>query len=197
MPRACAPLLLLLVVYQAFGQQSPANSPTAAAAAPGLEADWDVAPVLQDIAKNTDKLLPALDRVDARVWVDQGASETYAEQVQLCKDMVKTVSAMARDLAQNPEQLAASINLFIRMQTLDVMLISVEEGVRKYQKAADAQALAGLEAEGSPTRDRFQRYIISLAGAREQDLKVMDEEAQRCRGIVTAPAATAKTIKKK
>ena len=196
MPRACA--VLLLFVGQVFAQQSPPASQSSAPIPAGLEADWDIAPVLQDIAKYTDKLLPAFDRIDARAWVDRGASETYAEQVQLCKDMVKTVAATARDLAQNPEQLAASINLFIRMQNLDVMLLSVEEGVRKYQTEADAQALAGIEAEGGPTRERFQQYIINLAGAREQDLKVMDEEAQRCRGIVTLPpAATAKTIKKK
>ena len=195
MLRVCA--VAILFAFQAFAQQSQTNPQPGDAAPAGLENDWDVAPLLQEIAKQTDKLLPALDKVDARAWINNGASETYAEQVQRCRDMAKNVGAAARDLSQNPEQLAALINMFIRMENLHVMLLSVEEGTRKYQTAADAQALAGVEAEGSASRERFQRYIISLAAAREQDLKTMDEEAQRCRGLVTAPPASAKTIKKK
>lgn len=199
MPRACA--AALFVAFQAFAQPAQplqtASSPTSPTVV-GLENDWDIAPVLQEIAKHTDKLIPALDRIDARSWVDQGASETYAEQVQLAKDMAKEVAATARELAENPEQLAASINVFIRMKNLDMMLVSLEEGIRKYQKPADAQALAGLEVEASRSREQFQRYIINLAAAREQDLKVMDVEAQRCRSLVTAPPpSTAKSIKKK
>jgi hypothetical protein len=161
--------------------------------------DWDIAPVLQEIGKQADKLSPALDRINARAWVDQGASETYAEQVQLCKDQAHAVAETARELSQNPEQLAPSINLFIRMQTLDVMLVSLQEGIRKYQGAADAQSLASLAAQASPSRDRFQKYIVNLADAREEELKVMDKEAQRCRGLVTAvpPASAPKPIRKK
>jgi hypothetical protein len=154
--------------------------------------------VLQAIGKHAGRLLPALDAIDARAWVNQGASETYAEQLQLCKDQVRNTAEAARELARNPEQLAASIDLFIRLQNLDVMLLSLQEGIRKYQTAADAQSLAALEAEGSADRERFQRYIVNLASAREQDLKVMDKEAQRCRALVTAPAAAvSKPVKKK
>jgi hypothetical protein len=101
----------------------------------------------------------------------------------------------ARELARNPEQLGLSIDLFIRIQSLEVMLLSLQEGIRKYQTAADAQALAAIEAQNSTNRERFQRYIVNLAAAREQDLKVMDKEAQRCRGLVTAPP-TASKVKK-
>ena len=65
------------------------------------------------------------------------------------------------------------------------MLNSLEEGVRKYQSPAEASALASLEAENGANRDRFQKYIVNLAAEREQDLAVMDREAQRCRGILT------------
>ena len=197
MYRACA--AALLAVFQAVAQQPQGTSPQQTASAPaGLETDWDIAVVLQEIGKHADRLLPALNRIDARAWVDQGASETYAEQLESCKDQAKTLGETARELARNPERLASSIDLFIRMESLGVTLLSLQEGIRKYQSGADAQALAALEAQGSATREKFKRYIVNLADAREQELKVMDQEAQRCRGIVTAPAATAsKPVKKK
>jgi hypothetical protein len=196
MHRACAAAILTVLI--AVAQQPQAASQQSTPNPPGLETDWDIAVVLQEIGKHADRLLPALERIDARAWVDQGASETYAEQLQLCKDQTKTLGETARDLAQNPEQLAASIDLFIRIQSLEVMLLSLEEGIRKYQTAADAQALAALEAQDSANRGRFERYIVNLASTREQELKVMDKEAQRCRGLATAPPATAsKSVKKK
>jgi hypothetical protein len=71
----------------------------------------------------------------------------------------------------------------------------VEEGMHRYQTPASAQALASLQAESGANRDRLQRYIVNLAAEREQELHVMDQEAQRCRGTVTAPAS--KSGKKK
>jgi hypothetical protein len=196
MYRACA--AAIFTVLLAFAQEPHAAPPQTAPSPAGLETDWDIAAVLQEIGKHADRLLPALDRIDARAWVEQGASETYAEQVQSCKDQAKNLSEAARQLAANPEQLGSSIDLFIRLQSLDVTLLSLQEGIRKYQTAADAQALAALAAQNSTSRERFQRYIVDLANTREQELKVMDKEAQRCRGLVTAPPATAsKPVKKK
>jgi len=147
---------------------------------------------------HADRLIPALDRIDASAWVEQGASETYAEQLQLCKDQARLLADAARELARNPEQLASSIDLFIRLQSLDVMLLSLQEGIRKYQAPAAAQALAALVAQDGASRERFQRYIVNLASAREQELAVMDKEAQRCRALVTAPSAAAsKPVRKK
>ena len=67
----------------------------------------------------------------------------------------------------------------------------VGEGIRKYQGAADAQALASAAGRNGAARERLQRYVVNLAAEREQDLAVMDREAQRCRGILTqAPPRT-------
>jgi hypothetical protein len=196
MHRACAAAILSVLV--AVAQPPQAGPRQSASTPPGLDPEWDIAPVLREIGMQAGRLLPALDRIDARAWVEEGASETYAEQLQLCKDQTRMVADAARELARSPEQLAASIDLFIRLQSLDVMLLSVQEGIRKYRAPADAQALAELVAQGSPSRERFQRYIVSLASARERELTVMDKEAQRCRGLVTAPSAAAsKPVRKK
>jgi len=196
MHRACAAAILSVLVAVAQPPQAAPRQP--ASAPPGLEAEWDIAPVLREIAMHAGRLLPALDRIDASAWVEQGASETYAEQLQMCKDQARLLADAARELARNPEQLASSIDLFIRLQSLDVMLLSLQESIRKYQTPAAAQALAALAAQDSASRERFQRYIVNLASAREQELTVMDREAQRCRGLVTAPSAAAsKPVRKK
>lgn len=36
-------------------------------------------------------------------------------------------------------------------------------------------------AENTANRERLQRYILELAAAREQEFRVADAEAQRCR----------------
>jgi hypothetical protein len=171
--------------------QQPAQQPQAA----GLETDWEIGAALQEIGDHATRLLPALNQIDARSWVDQGASETYAEQLQAAKDQTQSLADGAKALAKNPERLPLALELYFRMQGIDAMLASVEEGMRKYQNPASAQALASLQAEAGANRDRLQRYIVSLAAEREQELHVMDQEAQRCRGTLTAPAS--KSGKKK
>ena len=161
----------------------------------GLETDWDIAAALQEIGAHAARLLPALNQIDARSWVDQGASETYAEQLQAAKDQTQSLADGAKALAKNPERLPVALELYFRMQGIDAMLASVEEGMRRYQTPASAQALASLQAESGANRDRLQRYIVNLAAEREQELHVMDQEAQRCRALVLAPPPPAKKKK--
>jgi hypothetical protein len=189
MPSALRCLTFFACAAALFAQAQTPRQPAGDQSHTGLETEWDIAPVLQAIGAHALRLLPALDRVDARSWVDQGASETYAEQLQASKDQAKALAEDAKSLAKSPERLSASLELLFRMQGLETMLASVEEGVRKYQSPKDAQSLAGLQAQNGVNRDRFQRYLVNLAGEREQELQVMDKEAQRCRALLTAPAA--------
>ena len=176
-----------------YGQAQPPQQPSA-----GLEPEWDIGVILQEMSDHAGRLLPMLDRIDAKAWIEKGASDTYAAQLQSSKDQAKAFADGARDLARNPEMLSASLVLLFRMQGLETMLGSLEEGIRKYQDPAVAQALASLEAENGANRDRFQTYIVNLATEREQQFQVMDREAQRCRGIVTAqPAASPNSGRKK
>jgi hypothetical protein len=176
-------------------QSAPQSAPQSPPPAQGLETDWEIGAALQEIGAHATRLLPALNQIDARAWVDQGASETYAEQLQAAKDQTQSLADGAKALAKNPERLPVALELYFRMQGIDAMLASVEEGMRKYQNPASAQALASLQAEAGANRDRLQRYIVSLAAEREQELHVMDQEAQRCRGTLSAPAT--KSGKKK
>jgi hypothetical protein len=193
-PLVCAAVL----AAQTPGQAPPVPTLPANAVPPppaGLEPDWEIGAILQKIAAHAANLSPALERIDARSWIDQGASETYAEQLQSAKDQARALNSGTLALVKNPEKLPDLLDLFFRMQAIDSMLGSVEEGIRKYGNRPDAQTLTSLQAESSPDRDRLQRYIVNLAAARDREFQAMDHEAQRCRGVVTAPRIV--TVKKK
>jgi hypothetical protein len=186
-------LILWACAAALYGQAQPAHQQPA-----GLEPDWDISVILQEMSTHAGRLLPVLDQIDVQAWVEKGASDTYAAQLQSSKDQAQAFADGARDLARNPEKLSASLELLFRVQGLETMLGSLEEGTRKYQDPAVAQKLASLEAENGANRDRFQKYIVNLAAEREQQFLVMDREAQRCRGILTAqPAASPNSGRKK
>ncbi len=168
---------LLIGCGVALFAQAPSASQTT-----GLETEWDIRPVLMEISAHAGRLLPALQKVDAQGWIAKGASDTYAAQLDSSKAQARALAAGAKALAANPEHLAPALEVYFRIEGLESMLNSLEQGMRKYQNPADAEALAGLEAENGANRRRFQRYIVNLAAQREQDLAVMDREAQRCRG---------------
>jgi len=173
-----------------------AGAQTAPNAGPGsgLENSWEIKPVLEELSAHAGRLEVALDKLNPQAWLEKGASDTYSAQLESSKQQARAVGSEAFALAGNPEKLSAALRVLFRIQGLEAMLGSLEEAVRRYQSPADAQALAQLAAEGGANRDRLQQYVVNLAAAREQDLAVMDKEAQRCRAMVTqtTPAKTRK-----
>jgi hypothetical protein len=171
----------------------PPEQPAPRAEQPaGLDTEWDVGVILGEIGAHAGRLLPELDRVDVTAWAAKGASETYAAQLESSKQQASAVETGAKALSRNPENLARSLELFFRIEGLDSMLGSLEDGLRKYQSQAEAEALASLAAENGANRERFRQYLITLAAEREKQLEVMDREAQRCRGLMMSqppPAA--------
>ena len=172
-------LLLLTCAGIAGAQSNPGSHPA------GLEADWDIAPVLQQISNYATRLAPELDKLDPQVWASKGASETYLRQLQSSKEQAHALKDQAKALMRNPEKLSATLEVLFRIQGLDMLLASLVEGARRYQGPGEADALESLAVQDGASRDRLQGYIVNLATEREHDLEVMDREAQRCRGLVS------------
>jgi len=129
-------------------------------------------------------VLDALDRVDVQAWRTKGASETYAAQLESSKQQARAFEDEAKALAADPDKLADALVLLFRIEGLESMLVSLEQGIRTYQSPADAQALASLAAENGANRERFRKYIVDLAADFEKRFEVMDGEAQRCRAAL-------------
>jgi hypothetical protein len=163
----------------------------------GIEPEWDIRPVLKEIAAYGQRMVPVLGEIDTKGMVENGAPETYATQVNESRLQAQAVATEAAALANAPEKLSAGLQVFFRMQSLERMAGSIEVGLRKYWNPAIADKLTKLVAEIGEDRDRFQRYLVDLAAEREQEYAIMDHEAQRCRGMLARePNAVPKTEKK-
>jgi hypothetical protein len=184
--------ILLLCAAAAYAQAQSSNPPAA-----GLEPAWDIAVVLGEMSSNAARLLPALDRLDVPAWVAKGASETYATQLESSRQQTRALSDEAAALARNPEKLSLALEMYFRVQGLESMLQSLQDGARKYQSQQAAQSVAAEFAEGGANRDRFRTYIVNLAAEREHQFEVMDREAQRCRATLMAPAPPPSTSGRK
>ena len=174
--------LLLACAATVGSQTAPVSRPTS-----NLENPWEIKPVLEAIAAHAARLETALNHLDAQMWVAKGASDTYTAQLESSKLQARAVGTEAYGLTVNPEKLSIALQVLFRVQGLETMVASLEEAVRRYQSPEDARNLVRLMAEGGANRSRLQQYVVNLAAEREQDLVVMDQEAQRCRALVTQP----------
>lgn len=186
---------MVFVCAGAFSAQTQSPASPQQQQSAGLESDWEIAAVLQQISAHADRVLPLLDRVDAREWASKGAPEAYATQLQASKDQARALADGAKALAANPEALPDELQVLFREQGLEMLLTSVAEAVRKYQSPATAQELVAMAAESGADRDRLSNYVVNLAAEREKEYQVMDKEAQRCRALVLAPPPPAKKKK--
>ena len=185
-----------LIVFACAGAFSArTQSPATPQQSAGLESDWEIAAVLQQIGAHAERVLPALERADARQWAAKGAPDAYAAQLQSGKDQAQALANGAKALAGNPELLSGALQVLFREQGLEILLGSVAEAMRKYQSDAAARELTALAAESGADRDRLEQYVVNLAAEREKEYQVMDKEAQRCRALVLAPAPPAKKKK--
>ena len=101
------------------------------------------------------------------------------------QDQLKAILTDTATLSKEPEKLSGALTTYFRVQAVQMMLQSLVEGIRRYQNSALADLLAGVAAEGSSDRERFQQYIVNLATEREEMFGIMDHEAQRCRSILS------------
>lgn len=158
----------------------------------GVEPDWDIRPVLKEIAAHAQRMIPVLDQIDTAAMTKNGAPDTYLAQLNESKLQAKALATEALALANSPEKVSADLFTFFRMQSLEMTLTSIEEGIRKYWNPAVADLLNSEMAQNSANRDRFQHFILDLAAEKEQECAVMDHEAQRCRGMLAKQPKTEK-----
>lgn len=183
----------LAIVLQA---QQPAAQSAPPAQQQGSAPLWDVRTILKEISAHAGRLSAALDKIDPKAWVSKGAPDAYVTQWNSSKVQAKALSDDAIALSRDPEKLPFALQTYFRMQALEYMLRSLEQGVRKYQNPALADLLAGVIGENGVNRERLQNYIVELAGDRDQQFAVMDREAQRCRGFLASQTAPAQPHKK-
>ena len=201
-----ARLVCLLWFACAFTLASPAQqpqppSPTASGQLipkpNGLESAWTVRVILDELLKDNEKLEPLLAQMNPREWFAQkGASEVYIQQWQTAHTQLKEFMAASRLLAQKTEDLSLALDDYFRLEALEVTSRSLLEAVSRYGDLFTADQLNALIARNFSRQERFRDYIRDLAATSEQNFKLADEEAQRCRGIISKEPAKRANAKK-
>lgn len=173
----------------------PVLAQTAAPA--GVATPWDTAPMIASLSAQALRLKPILDQLTPRDWVAKGAPDTYIAQWKGAEDELVYLSDSAKALEKQPERLTLALDTYFRLQSLEMRLNSLVEGVRNYQNPAVGDLLLGVAAENSANRDKLRQYITDLAAAKEQEFEVADKEAQRCRGVLSKQVPPKPAPKKK
>jgi len=95
------------------------------------------------------------------------------------------VRAASKQLSQKTESLPLALDTYFRLEALEVTSRSLQEAVTRYGDRFTADQMNGLIARNFSRRERFRDYIRDLAATSETNFKLADEEAQRCRGIIS------------
>ncbi|MBV8896432.1 MAG: hypothetical protein JO051_07965 [Acidobacteriaceae bacterium] len=180
--------LIFLLAAASVGAQSTVTAPGAGApkqqapAVAGLETPWDARQIVTQMEQSNAKLGPLLTKLSPQRWYDEkGAPSTYIVQWQTAQQEIKDVATTTQLLKQKIDSLAAALDVYFRMEALEVTARSLGEGAERYADRATADQLSAMIAQNFTSRERFREYIKDLATSTEQNFKIADEEAQRCR----------------
>ncbi len=177
-------LLTLFFSPLLSAQQSPAVNIS------GVQTPWDVRTIITGLIKENSEFEPVLTAIHPENWVSKGASPVYIQQLQLAERQTRDVVFTSQKFAQHTDQLSVALDEYFRLEALDVTARSLEEGLGRYGDRAAADKLSALLAHNFGAREQLRDYLSNLAVSEEQNFKIADQEAQRCRGIISREPAT-------
>lgn len=163
----------------------------------GFVPEWEIRKTVAAVASQCQRLQPLLDQVNPKDWVAKGAPEAYVTQWNSTRTNLEHMRVSAGNLTREPERLTFALDTFFRLGAFESLLGSLAEGVRKYQNPAIADLLQGVMSENSANRERLRAYVLELAEAKEQEFRVVNQEAQRCRTAVSRQPRPAAVPEKK
>lgn len=171
-------------------QQATPAAATSVAAADGLTTEWNIQKTIHAVGTQASRLIPMLDEVRPDEWIAKGAPDAYVAQLRDLRAELGYAARTAQELQQDADDLGKAFELFMRLDSSRGMYRSLVQGVRTYQNPALADLLESVELEGDAPRAHLRNYLIELATMKERELKIIDQEAQRCRGmLIRQPAA--------
>jgi hypothetical protein len=164
----------------------------------GIRPEWEVQKQLSALADHVQRISPLLEQLKPQDWVSHGAPAAYGDQLKRTREEIDYLIGTTKELAARPEKLTVALEAFFRMQSAEALLRSVTAGVRKYQNPAAADLLQSLISDTATDREKLRDYVVELAADREQQFKIVDQEAQRCRAaLVQQPRAAGKGVARK
>lgn len=148
--------------------------------------------ILSAVSQDAARLEPMLQEVHPKDWITKGAPETYAIQWDSAVKQVRGIEQDMTALAQHPDQLTDCMRALFRAESLHITLDSLMGGLRKYQNAALAELIQSVAAENEGNLEKFRSYLLDLVKQKDEEFKVIDHEAQRCRANLSRDPAPAR-----
>jgi hypothetical protein len=168
----------------------------AAMLAQGVSEPWDVSQAAKDLSAQAERLRPLLDQLMPQEWQAKGAPAAYIAQKKSAQDELGYMTRAAANLSREPDKLTVALDPYFRLQAVESQVMSLVEGVRRYQNPAVGDLIVSVIGANSANRDQLRQYISDLAQTRDQEFQIVDKEAQRCRGQImrqpSRPAAAPK-----
>lgn len=196
MKRSARLTFCVLGIGFVFGNTALAQQQTLPQQTAGLETPWDVRKILADVTAQASQLKPLLSQFNPQQWVEKGASTTYILQWQAAQGQLNDVLATAQRLSQKTDSVSLALETYFRLEALEVSARSLDEGAQRYGARPVADKLSAYVAHSFDSRQRLRDYLRDLATSTEQNFKIADEEAQRCRGMISKEAPSSSKKKK-
>ncbi len=168
------------------------STATAFAQQPGATASFNeqqIVMLFSGLAQHAARLEPMLGQLRLDEWVTKGAPETYVAQFSRTRDEIREIQTDMAALAQQPGQMTATMKALFRIQSAHQILGSLMGGLRKYQNPALADLIEAVAAEDQSQLTQLQQYIVELASDKDEQFKLVDSEAQRCRAALSSQPA--------
>lgn len=159
-------------------------APPPGAMGQGVSSEWEVAQLAASLNSQVARMKPVLEQLRPAEWVKNGAGSGYVTQHDAARRYIDYVGISSKTLAERPDKLSSVLDTFFRLQALEAAILSLNEGVRKYQNPAVAEVLSSVMSQSAEARGKLQQYAIELAAQKEQEFKIADMEAQRCRAAI-------------
>ncbi len=174
------------VATMALAQTNSQNKTSGQVTGPeGVIGSWDAISQVKSLAQRAKGLEPVLQAIKPEDWIQKGAPQAYVRQLQSTQTEMRNLVASADRFARHPEQLSAALDTYFLMQNMEQLAGSLSEGVRRYQSGALADQLVQGLASNGVDREQLKSYILDLSKMREQEFQVANEEAQRCRAMIS------------
>lgn len=186
-------LLLILSSVLALGQSNGLPASVQAEAQNGLPTPWDAQKLLSELDAQNQQFKPLLDQMHPQQWMDEkGAPSTYINQWYKAQEQLTDSAVVVKSLAATPESLSKSLDAYFRLEALESTERSLLEGVRRYGDRPVAEQLEQIIARNFNDRERFRKFLVDLSSNKEEMFRIADEEAQRCRGMISKEVPEAK-----
>ena len=160
----------------------------------GLESPAEARAILNAEQAQCDQLRPILATLNPQAWYEKkGAPGSYVIQWQTASRELSDVDAAAKLFGAKIDSLDAALDWYFRLEALETTARSLNEGAQRYAERPQADQLASFVAHSFDDRQRLRDYLRDLTGSLEQNYKIADGEAQRCRAEMSkqSPCVTA------